>query len=402
MLDRIKALHRVVTKNYTSVDSLLENYLAFGNEVFGCSIGIASKVTGDQYLVSSITKNEWGLEAGAIFPLGETYCSEVFRQKKTVSVHQAGRVEPFKSHPVYEQAKLETYISSPFYVQGQIYGTLNFTSTVPRLSAFEDQDHELIELMAESVGSFIEKKLSQEKSIEQEAMLIASSQLASLGEMAGRVAHEINNPLCVIGANSQLALKHLATMAIEENSPLQKHFTRILSSVDRIADIVAGMQKLLPAGQNEPFQKHKLEDIVKSALSLSHGRLQVRKIDLKVDLNLPKPVFCFAGQITQVLLNIINNSVEALDESKERWIQVSGFQNKSGSFLRVTDSGPGIPKDSSLKVFQPFFTTKADRKASGLGLSISKRVAKLHEGDLVVESHSERTSLVLSIPHRNE
>lgn len=151
----LKQLHRLNTTNYASFDELFHDYVQTGCQIFGCPTGIVSRIEGESYTIYTVVSDLTNLSNHQQFELGNTYCAEVVRQKKTIAYHQVGAIEQLRSHPVYQNLKLETYIGTPIIVEQAIYGTLNFSSTKIRERPFTSHEREIIEMMAQSIGKFI-------------------------------------------------------------------------------------------------------------------------------------------------------------------------------------------------------------------------------------------------------
>ena len=154
--DSLKKIHLVLATDYDDYQDLLVEYLKIGSKVFGLEIGIVSHIVGEDYTVMATNAEPGSIEKGQVFPLEETYCREVYASQDTIALTSIGANEVMKTHPVYEAMKLETYISSPIWVNQAIYGTINFTSLDIRVGGFYDYELELIELMAINIGKMLE------------------------------------------------------------------------------------------------------------------------------------------------------------------------------------------------------------------------------------------------------
>ncbi|MGF1480754.1 MAG: GAF domain-containing protein [Cyanophyceae cyanobacterium] len=149
----LKHLHRINITTYASFEALFADSLATGCTILGLSTGIISQITDQTYTIRAV-RSPLALSAGAEFELQNTYCAAVVRERRTIAYTQVGTSD-LQRHPVYHTLGLEAYIGAPIWVNGEIYGTLNFSSTEPKSSGFEPHERELIELMAQSIGRFI-------------------------------------------------------------------------------------------------------------------------------------------------------------------------------------------------------------------------------------------------------
>ncbi|MGB7439731.1 MAG: PAS domain S-box protein [Coleofasciculaceae cyanobacterium] len=166
----LKHLHRINTTNYQDADSLFTDCLDTGREIFGLSIGVVSQVIDQSCIIRAARSDLSFVTPGLEVPLENTYCIAVVKERRTITYYCVGENRAMHSHPVYQNFKLESYIGAPIFVQGEIYGVLNFSSTQPRSSDFEPHELEIVELMAQSIGRFIaahqveqERQLSAEE-----------------------------------------------------------------------------------------------------------------------------------------------------------------------------------------------------------------------------------------------
>ena len=151
----LKHLHRLTTTNYENFDVLFAEYLKTGCEIFGLPTGVIGEIVDNLYIIRSVQSEIASLVPGLVFAVEDTYCGGVAKEKKTIAYTKVGELEGMQAHPLYQKLKLETYISTPIFVNGEVYGTLNFSSTGVRNTDFQAHSLEIIELMAQSIGRFI-------------------------------------------------------------------------------------------------------------------------------------------------------------------------------------------------------------------------------------------------------
>jgi C4-dicarboxylate-specific signal transduction histidine kinase len=241
-----------------------------------------------------------------------------------------------------------------------------------------------------------EKKATERLLEEQQLKMITSAKLSALGEMAGGIAHEINNPLSIINGNAGL-LKSLARNGIFDPGRMLELADRIENTVRRISGIVKSLRTIARGSEEEPMQPELLAQIVADTLEICSDRFAKREIRLEID---PFPsdlvLQCRAGQIAQILLNLLNNAVDAIGRLPERWIRITVTSTPALIEIAVTDSGPGIAPEIRSRILEPFFTTKPAGRGTGLGLSISKALAEKNQGDLRLDSDCANTRFVIS------
>lgn len=242
-----------------------------------------------------------------------------------------------------------------------------------------------------------QKRLEKEVEISK-AKAANASRLSSLGEMAGGIAHEINNPLAIIRMKAQQLLR-----AIDPNSPhanqAKESIAKITSTTDRIDKIIRGLRTIARDGEGDPFVACSADKIVTDAIELTSARVANKGVELIVGKIPPNiKIKARETQVVQVLLNLINNAFDATANNQEKWIKVDVELVRRNVRFVVTDSGKGIPKEIKEKIMQPFFTTKEFGKGTGLGLSISKGIAQSHGGELLLDESTGHTRFILEIP----
>lgn len=228
------------------------------------------------------------------------------------------------------------------------------------------------------------------KKIKLQAETMRAAHLASLGEMAAGVAHEINNPI-----NGVI---NYAQMLIDERRKANEDYdiqNRILKEGRRIAGIVKSLLSFAREGK-EVREYIGIHEILTDTLALSAAQLRKDGINLELDVSKELPrIFAHFQQIQQVFLNLINNARYALNqkyvnghEKKVLTISAAALSKNNARFVKVTfmDQGTGIPADIIDKIFNPFFSTKPRGAGTGLGLSISHGIATDHGGEITIDS----------------
>lgn len=247
-----------------------------------------------------------------------------------------------------------------------------------------------------------ERELAQQVQ-EQQAMMSSSSRLTALGEMAGGIAHEINNPLTVAHAHASRLRDMAEAGKTLDSETIIRSAQKIESVCMRISRIIAGLRSIARDGGNDRFVLVPLKPIVEDALSLSTEKFRHRAIDLEVD---PVPetlsIECRSVQISQVLVNLLLNAQHAVEVMPgKRWIRLSVFERLTTVEIRVTDSGAGVAPEIRDRIFDPFFTTKDVGKGTGLGLSVSASIAEAHGGALYLDENELHTTFVLILQKRH-
>ncbi len=141
-----------------------------------------------------------------------------------------------------------------------------------------------------------------------------------------------------------------------------------------------------------------LAQIVDDTLTFCYERF--RQHSVKLNIHIPQEITleCRSVQISQLLLNLLNNAFDAIDGQKDKWISVEAAEVGDQVLIFVTDSGKGIPEDIQKKIFQPLFTTKPSGGGTGLGLSLSHKIAQDHKGKIYLDPFHLNTRFVVEIP----
>ena len=161
-LDNLRRLNEIAALSHLPLAEQLQQALAVSVRLFGLEFGIVSQVEGDSYLVVSQVSPPDTLKNGQVFPFGVTYCNITLAAGSVVAIGHMGE-SPYAAHPCYREFKLEAYIGAPVFVNGRIFGTVNFSSPNSYRREFEDSDKEFLALLARWVGSVIEREEAQQQ-----------------------------------------------------------------------------------------------------------------------------------------------------------------------------------------------------------------------------------------------
>jgi PAS domain S-box-containing protein len=225
----------------------------------------------------------------------------------------------------------------------------------------------------------IGQDMSQIEALQQQ--VIRAERLATLGELAAGVVHELNNPLTSITVYAEYLVRKLDAQGIEP-ADLEK-LRRIGASAQRILRFSRDLvQYARPSGRDlEPID---LSSVVRQSVSICEHLVERGGVDLGVEVDPELPVVrAVRGQLEQVLINLITNAVHAV-ENGGRVVVRAQADGPATVALEVVDSGPGIADEDREKIFEPFFTTKSDGKGTGLGLPIVRNIVEQHHGEIRV------------------
>jgi two-component system sensor histidine kinase DctS len=247
------------------------------------------------------------------------------------------------------------------------------------------------------IRDITERKLLQKQLEEQRARQIAASRMASLGEMAGGVAHEINNPLAIISGYAGRLSDVLNQNPIPRDKALDI-VSRIDTTTIRIATIIKGLRAISRDGEFDEKEVVSLSVIVADTMSLCAERFISKGVYVETKVDPGLVVFCRSVQISQVLLNLLTNAFFSVSKSPGGNILIEAKLRGDWVEIAVTDSGEGVPAHHREKIFEPFFTTKPIGSGTGLGLSIGVSIVRDHGGELILDSNAEKTRFVFRLP----
>lgn len=234
---------------------------------------------------------------------------------------------------------------------------------------------------------------------EQEAKILASSRLASLGEMAAGIAHEVNNPLAIINGHVGVLRKMLSQKGLDHDSEVLKKVDSIESVVHRIAKIIRGLRSYARESDLSSEEWVSVEALVEDTLTFCYEKFRTEGVELVSTLEPQLEIRVRAYQISQVLLNLLNNAFDAVMISKTvKKITIEAQKRNGGIEISVSDTGPGVPYHLRAKIMEPFFTTKEVGKGVGLGLSISQGIIQSHNGKFYLDESSAKTKFVIWLP----
>lgn len=247
-------------------------------------------------------------------------------------------------------------------------------------------------------------KVEQQRVIQkQQENLIYSSKMTALGQMAGGIAHEINNPLAIIKAEAEDIIDIADEEGNIDTESAVEAAETITKTSNRIAQIIKGLKIFSRNDSNDKMEVVLIKDIFEDVLALSSDRAKRKGIDFNYKLEDDTfKIKCQPTQLYQVFVNLINNAFDAIENLPQKWVNVDIKREHRQVVIRIIDSGPGIPINEREKIFQPFYTTKEVGKGTGLGLSISKGIIESHRGLFYIDANYTNTCFAIKMPLYDE
>jgi two-component system NtrC family sensor kinase len=256
-----------------------------------------------------------------------------------------------------------------------------------------------MKLELEEWGRTLEEKVNKrtEELVAVQMQMAQSEKLASIGRLAAGVAHEINNPLGGILTFSMLALEDC-----DADHPMKQSLEVIVKQTLRCRETVKGLLDFARQSSSSPSATE-VNTVVDKTLLLLENQASFQNIRTVRSFtpDLP-PVLLDAGQLQQVIINIVINAADAMEENGVLTLETSKAPNGQEILIRISDTGKGIPEEIRPLIFEPFFTTKKVGKGTGLGLSIVHGIVTRAGGKIEVASSSKGTTFTIRLPIAKE
>lgn len=226
---------------------------------------------------------------------------------------------------------------------------------------------------------------------------LITSKMTSLGEIAGGIAHEINNPLTIAVGIAEKLKRHADANRITPELVLQSA-EKLHSITDRITTIIKGLKSFARDAEHDAIITYSITQIMADAHPYFEAKLKKLNIEFRSIIPDHFLIECRPVQITQAIVNLVHNACDAIEHLPSKWISLEVEEENKGVIIKLTDSGTGIPKIIADKIMDPFFTTKDIGRGTGLGLSITKSIIETHHGILLLDSHCSNTCFIVRLP----
>ena len=231
---------------------------------------------------------------------------------------------------------------------------------------------------------------------ERNNQLFGQSKYSELGMMSAGIAHEINNPLAIIQAKTTQLLRILKTP--ERHKEIADGLEQILYTSERINRTIQGVREFVHQDERVQDEQFSVKNLVDDVLAFCGQRMKNHGVNLRF-YGLEN--YTLSGhkiQLEQVLLNLLNNSFDAIEFLPDKWIEMSVHETEHTIQMYFKDSGSGIAPEIASRMMEPFYTTKNVGKGTGLGLALAKGIVEKHGGSLVYVGNTRHTTFMLELP----
>ena len=255
-------------------------------------------------------------------------------------------------------------------------------------------------LLLDSITTFFNKAMDRIEA--QSQQLLQAAKFSSLGEMAAGLAHEINTPLGVIRLRAGNIQELLSSRPDGYADMVHTCTQKITTTTDTIAKIIRALQTYSRDSARDPASTTTIADLLLDTQSLVQERFGKQHVPLTFENELDVSLRCRPSEIVQVLVNLLNNALHAVQDLDVKWVVLATARHDAEVEIRITDSGSGIEPAVAERMMDPFMTTKPVGVGTGLGLSVSQGIMEAHHGELKLDASHKNTSFVMLLPIEQE
>lgn len=326
----------------------------------------------------------------------------------TIKIMLTGQADAEGIANTINKAKLYRYISKP-------WDRNDLTLTIDEALKSYEKDkqlkkhHHILEQTVKEkteelriLNSHLQEKVKEEvqKNLHQEKVLIQQARTSAMGEMMGAIIHQWKQPLSVINAvNNELVFK--SRLNLIDNTTIDSATATISSQVRHMANTMDDFRNFF---RPTPKQIFELKRCANNVLALVGDLFRSQGININLNIIDDVSSMGYPNELTQVIINILNNARDIIEEKKpeNKNIDIEIFKKDNMACMTITDYAGGIPEDIIDKIFDPYFTTKAEDKGTGIGLDMSKTIINKAEGTLsvqnIIKDDYKGASFVIELP----
>lgn len=396
----------------TDGKELLEISLKETMDLFGAARGsiFILKENGKDLILKIALGMELNEERNMVKRLGEGVVGRVAASKEPIFVENIANDERFENFKARQSYSTPSFICAPLLIKDTLIGVINIADKVNR-RRFSQNELQLLDFLSSQIAlnyrriqlyEKFKRIVKESKNLKDELgktseetshlkqQVIQQEKLASIGKLAGGIAHEFNNPLDGVIRYTNLCLEH-----VKDDEVVRGYLMEVKHGLNRMANIV---RSLLACSRNTDPGRVKIDPntAIEQALQSLAADIINKNITIRKELAVRLPILTDFG-FERIVFNLVRNAIDAVSDGGE--ISVVSSLRNSDIVLEIKDNGCGIPQDAVQNIFEPFYTTKDIDKGCGLGLTIVSEIVKTYRGQILVDSTvNKETTFTIVLP----
>jgi signal transduction histidine kinase len=378
---RMQRIFELFTELSDNKSNHFERVLEVATELVEMDIGIISKINQDQYKIEGVhafTAIEFS--KGQEFNLGDTYCSITYENNRVIDLNQVG-TSKYKGHPCYVNTQLEAYIGVPIFVNGKIYGTLNFSSSSPRKVLFNQFDRDFLLYLSQWIGQHITRLAYEEQLSSRNKKL--RQLLSERKKLTSILIHDLKAPLSNLNGLMELSQSMTEDTVISD---------MMKSSLKSAFDLIKDLQEVNQLDQGSiPYSPTRINGVKSIEVVINNfiNTAAEKSIEL-VLIAKEEHIALYTDEklLHRILTNLLSNAIKF--SPPKTIVEIFIRQANGQIYFAFKDNGPGINEVDQKKLFGRFQKLSArptaNENSSGLGLFIVKEIAQLIGGQVKAQS----------------
>lgn len=389
--ERFKLLLESMTLQGSDIRKRIRGVLQLGAKALNMEIGISSRIDeeNDEYTIYAVYHPDNLLQAGHKFPFKRTFCEVVYRHQEVLTIDHAAQ-SAYSSHPCYLDLQMESFIGTQIIVEGEPYGTLNFTSPQPRRIPFNESDKVYIELMGKWVAKMMELDLQQKRLIQQNNEL--SNVNEQLDSFVYTVSHDLKLPAINVTNMIQILKGRIQVedpMGIQALEILEKSGNQLQRTVEDLLTVSRIKHTAIQ------YEEIALKGMLSNILEGFKNTIEKTNIVVHVHIEKCKTIYFSPPYLRSILQNLISNSIKYRSYERKPMVYIEAYQTNSHRVIEVTDNGIGMDLSKGTeKLFAMFKRLHDHVEGSGVGMHIVKKIMDKYKGTIEVESVEGQGTMV--------